>query len=257
MHSSQPIIPHTQATGLADPTQGALDHPAYLPQTTAVGHPGGGQMVLDPSLPQPSAVTRRAVRPIAIELARFAARAPAGALEGRNRIQRGQSRQRIRALRTGKGERPRGPAALDDEVPFGAFFRAIRGIFTRQGPPKSARIAALSMTALSQSILSSRLNRSRSACSTFFHTPRRCHARIRRQQVTPDPQPISWGSISHGMPLLRTKTMPVRQARASTGGRPRFPGRALGRGSRGSMIAQSSSGTRGSAITISRNAVVH
>jgi hypothetical protein len=36
------------------------------------------------------------------------------------------------------------------------------------------------------------------------------------------PQPISWGSISQGMPLLRTKRMPVRAARSGTGGRPPF-----------------------------------
>jgi hypothetical protein len=38
----------------------------------------------------------------------------------------------------------------------------------------------------------------------------------------PLPQPISWGSISQGMPLLRTKRMPVRAARSGTGGRPPF-----------------------------------
>jgi hypothetical protein len=48
---------------------------------------------------------------------------------------------------------------------------------------------------------------------------------------------------------LRTKTMPARQARSSTGGRPRLPGRALCRGSRGWIACQSSSGTRGPAMT--------
>ena len=42
--------------------------------------------------------------------------------------------------------------------------------------------------------------------------------------------------------------IPVRQARSSTGGRPRLPGLALWRGRRGSMISQSSSGTKGRAI---------
>ena len=35
-----------------------------------------------------------------------------------------------------------------------------------------------------------------------------------------EPQPISWGSISQGMPVLSTKRMPVRQARSGTRGRP-------------------------------------
>jgi hypothetical protein len=86
------------------------------------------------------------------------------------------------------------------------------------------------------------------ARSSFFQMPRRCQYRSRRQQVTPEPQPISKGSISHGMPLRKTKTIPVRQARSSTGGRPRLPGRALCRGSNGAMASHSSSGTNGSAM---------
>jgi hypothetical protein len=85
----------------------------------------------------------------------------------------------------------------------------------------------------------------RSACRSFFQTPRCCQCRSRRQQVTPEPQPISWGSISQGMPLRKTKTIPVKQARSSTGGRPRLPGLALWRGSSDWTTFQSSSGTRG------------
>ena len=32
------------------------------------------------------------------------------------------------------------------------------------------------------------------------------------------PHPISWGSISHGMPDFRTKMMPVKAARSDTSG---------------------------------------
>jgi hypothetical protein len=53
-------------------------------------------------------------------------------------------------------------------------------------------------------------------------TPASFQSRSRRQQVMPLPQPISCGSISQGMPLLRTKSMPVRAARSGTGGRPPF-----------------------------------
>jgi hypothetical protein len=53
-------------------------------------------------------------------------------------------------------------------------------------------------------------------------TPASFQSRSRRQHVMPLPQPISWGSISQGMPLLKTKRMPVRAARSGTGGRPPF-----------------------------------
>jgi hypothetical protein len=44
----------------------------------------------------------------------------------------------------------------------------------------------------------------------------------RRQHVIPDLHPSSGGSICHGMPVRRTKTMPVRHARSETRGRPPF-----------------------------------
>ena len=66
--------------------------------------------------------------------------------------------------------------------------------------------------------------------------------RSRRQQVTPEPQPISSGSIAQGMPERSTKRMPVSTARSSTRGRPPFLlTRRLGRS--GSTVAHSSSVT--------------
>jgi hypothetical protein len=63
----------------------------------------------------------------------------------------------------------------------------------------------------------------------------------------PEPQPISCGSLAHGIPVRRTKTIPSSASRSSSGGRPPFVrvGRA---GSRGAMSAQSASETSGSAI---------
>ncbi len=49
------------------------------------------------------------------------------------------------------------------------------------------------------------------------HT-RSFHSWRRRQQVTPEQQPISWGSISQGMQLFSTNNMPMSAARSSTRG---------------------------------------
>src|SRR5262249_49274765 len=57
--------------------------------------------------------------------------------------------------------------------------------------------------------------------------------RDRINHVIPDPHSSSCGSICHGMPLRRTKTMPVRHARSETRGRPSF-GRLDGIGKNGS-----------------------
>lgn len=75
-------------------------------------------------------------------------------------------------------------------------------------------------------------------------TPAACQSRSRRQQVTPDPQPISCGSSSHASPALRTKMIPVKQARSGTRGRPPFGFGGSG-GSRGATSAQRSSVTNG------------
>jgi hypothetical protein len=50
----------------------------------------------------------------------------------------------------------------------------------------------------------------------------------RRPHVVPHPHPSSCGSIRQGMPLRRTETMPVRQARSETRGRPPGVGRNAG-----------------------------
>jgi hypothetical protein len=86
--------------------------------------------------------------------------------------------------------------------------------------------------------------RSNSARWSRSQTPSACQSRNRRQQVMPDPQPSSGGSISQGMPLLRTKTIPVRQARSGTLGRPPL-GFGFSFGSSGSTIVHNSSLTSG------------
>ena len=65
----------------------------------------------------------------------------------------------------------------------------------------------------------------------------------------PEPQPISGGSISQGVPVLKMNRMPVNVARSEIGGRP-----PLGRGGRtgksGSITAHNSSEMRGLAILL-------
>jgi hypothetical protein len=83
-------------------------------------------------------------------------------------------------------------------------------------PPYTARMQQLSTTARDQSIWSSRASQSSSAQWIRSHTPACCQSRKRRQHVIPDPHPSSCGSICQGIPLRRTKTIPVRHARSET-----------------------------------------
>jgi hypothetical protein len=101
-----------------------------------------------------------------------------------------------------------------------------------------------SRLARDQSILSASPRRLSNALCSLRHTPFFCHSRNLRQQVTPLPQPISWGSISQGRPLRSTKMSPARAARPGPRGRPPF-GLGGSAGNSGSTISHSSSGTSG------------
>jgi hypothetical protein len=70
----------------------------------------------------------------------------------------------------------------------------------------------------SQSKSPLRASQFRSAKCIRSQMPSCCQSRRRRQQVIPDPQPSSFGNICHGIPLRRTKTIPVRQARSEMRG---------------------------------------
>src|SRR5262245_36920258 len=250
MHRWQHVVPGLQPPRLADPGERALHDPADLPQAAAVRRPLPRQVVLDAALLKAPLVPRRAVLPVPVQRLRLPSWSAALAANGRDVVHEVHRFERLVAVGPGDAHGERGALAVDQEVPFGAFLGSIRGIFAGEDPPKTARKLWLSTQQCSQSMPFSRPTGWSRACRSFFQTPRRCQYRSRRQHVTPEPQPISWGRISQGMPLRSTKTMPVRQARSSTGGRPRLPGRALCRGRSGAMASQSSSGTSGSAMAV-------
>ena len=117
--------------------------------------------------------------------------------------------------------RERHASSVRNKVAFRARFAAIRRVLADLLAPLLAGMLAESKDALSQSMRSAFPRRSSSTRCSSSHTPASCQSRRRRQQVLPLPQPISLGSISQGMPLLRTKMMPAKAPRSSTRGRPR------------------------------------
>jgi hypothetical protein len=107
----------------------------------------------------------------------------------------------------------------------------------------------LSTTASDQSIWSPRASQSSRAKWIRSQTPVRCQSGRRRQHVIPDPHPSSCGSICQGMPLRRTKTMPVRHARCETRGRPPL-GHGGGIGKNGSTESHNRSGSSSAATAV-------
>ena len=147
----------------------------------------------------------------------------------------------------GQPETERDAASVGDQVTFRAGPASIRRVRAGLGTPLLAAMDELSTQARLQSMRSASRRRHSSSRCRLSHTPAACQSRNLRQQVTPDPQPNSAGSISQGMPVRSTNRMPVSTERAGTGGRPPFGLVAMG-GSRGSMTDQSDSGTRKAGI---------
>jgi hypothetical protein len=175
-------------------------------------------VVLDAALLKASLVPWRAVLSVPVQRLWPPSWSTALAANGRDVVHKVHRFERLVAVGPGDAHGERGAFAVDQQVPFGAFFGSIRGVFAGEYPPKTARKLWLSTQQCSQSMPCSWPTRWSRACRRFFQTPRRCQYWSRRQHVTPEPQPISWGSICQGMPLRSTKAMPVRQARSSTGG---------------------------------------
>jgi hypothetical protein len=161
--------------------------------------------------------------------------------------QQWQQWRHVMAMRSRHQRRQRNAMRIGEDMMFTPTFPAIRRIGPRFFSPPTARRLRLSTTARVQSILSASCSLARSRVCTWCQTPAWCQSRKRRQQVIPEPQPISCGSISHGSPACSTKSIPVNAARSGTRGRPPL---ALGGsgGNNGAMSAQSASGTSGFAM---------
>ena len=129
---------------------------------------------------------------------------------------------------------------IDQDVALGPRLVTVGRVWAGQRTPLFAGTLALSSKHRDQSIVFARPSRSSSTRWSLAHTPAAFQLQSLRQQVMPQPQPISWGSISQGMPDLSTNRMPVSALRSSTGGRPPLD-LGLGGGRSGATEAHSSS----------------
>ena len=246
------LVAGDEAAEAAEPGVGPLDLPAVPAEAVARLDAAPGETRDDPA---PAAVVPAAavvVALVAVQLAGPAARPSRLAAYRRHRVEHGAEFDRVVAV--GRAERQaewRAPP-IDDETALGARLAPIHRARPGAAAPLFARTEQESTEARDQSIRSApRIRASSSAC-TRVQTPAACQSRSRRQQVMPQPQPISRGSISHGIPDFSTNRMPVSAGRFSTAGRPPFgPGRGGG-GSNGPTTAQRSSGSSACAMPAER-----
>src|SRR5215218_3359503 len=236
------LVAHRKPAILAQPSQRTLHHPPVPSQLLARVDPTAGDACLYAPLPQGLAAAGEVVGFVGMQL--LGALARLDAIHGLF--------QNLRVMDVGGAEdyREREASSVCHNMALRARLSLIRRIRAGSSAPLFAGTLAESKEALSQSIRSASPKRSKSTRWSSSHTPASCQSRNLRQQVDPDPQPISFGSISQGMLLFKTKTMPARAARSSMRGLPPL-GFGGSSGNRGSMISQSSSDTNSLLMTTS------
>ena len=239
MHVGASLVANQEAPKAVQPRECPFDDPSRDAEAAAMRRAAPGEDGDDALRAEPLPMALRIVAPIALQDIGPPLRPATSAPDlGQSADQRVELRNVIDVRRAHLGHEG-DTAGINDDVVFRALLTAIGWVRSSFFPPRSARTDALSTTAQRRS---SRPRRRSSASNTPCNrrqTPARCHRTKRRQQVLPDPQPISLGSICHGMPLRRTKKMPVNAARFEIGGRPIRPRRGLG--SKGSIRAHKAS----------------
>src|SRR3712207_217096 len=243
------LIAYLQPPVAVHPRQRSFHNPPVSSQLLAgfdatPSYPGGYA-----PLPQSLAASREVVSLVRVQLLRALARAPTRRLADRLDGVHGLFQDLLRVVVVGSrlDNRQRDASSIYHNMALRALFALIRRVRAGLLAPPGAGTLAESNDALSQSMWSASPKRSKSLRCSCSHAPASCHSLRRRQQVIPEPQPISWGSISQGMPLLRTNRMPVRAARSSMRGLPPL-GLGGSSGKSGSITSHSSSVTSGLAI---------
>jgi hypothetical protein len=240
-----PLIADREPAVLRKPAQCALHNPSVAAQSLTRVDSASGDAWGYASLSQGFSATREVVAFVGVELLGTLPRSAGTATRPLDRLYGVHGfLQHLRVVDVCGTEhyRQRDASSVRNKVALRARFSLICRILAGFWAPLLAGMEAESSEARSHSICSASPRRSRRTRCSFAHTPASCHSFRRRQQVIPEPQPISWGSISQGMPLLSTKMMPVSAARLSMRGLPPWGFGGSG-GRSGSMVSHSSSVT--------------
>ncbi len=250
MDFGQPLIPNSQSAELMQPSNTAFDHPASFPQTAAMRCSPSRQFAVNTTHLQSVAMRLRIVSPITLHTPRFSTRASSFTRNWRDRIHQWQQLSDVVAVGLGQHHAQRNAVRFDEDMVLAARFTPIGRVWACFFPPCTARINELSTITRDRSSLSAPRSCDNNTACSRSQTPAFCQSRKRRQQVMPDPQPISCGNISHGMPVCNTNRIPVRARRSSNRLRPGYRCRRGVTGSSDSIIDQSPSSTSCRAIRL-------
>jgi hypothetical protein len=244
------LITYSQPAEAVEPCECALDNPSVPPQLLTALDTSPGNARCDTSFAKGGPIPFRVVPFVSMHLVRALARPAPPTLQRRNGIYHLLQHRGVGHVSSRTLQRQWYSSSADHKMALRTWFSLIRRVLAYCLFPLFTPLALTvceSKEALDQSISPAWLRLSSSSLCNFSHTPAFSQSRSRRQQVIPDPQPISCGSISHCRPDLRTNTMPVSAARFAMRGLPPF-GLGGSRGNSGSITSHNSSGTSGFAM---------
>jgi hypothetical protein len=243
----QTFIADSESAEVVEPGEGALDDPAVASELVAGLDSSPSNATADPAPAQVLPTTRIVVALVGVQLVGALPPATAWTRDRLDGLDQVFEDDRVVDVGRREPDRERDALAVDQDVALRARFATIRRIradlLVGTAPPLAGMLEP-SRLARDQSIWSAWPSRSSSARCRRCQTPACCHARKRRQHVTPLPQPSSWGRYSQGSPVRSTNRMPVKTARSGTRGRPPL-GLGGSGGSSGAIASHSASLTSG------------
>lgn len=243
------LITNAKASIMVQPGDATLYHPAINTESASVRGPSLGQQWDNSSVEKLSPMRLRIISSIAKNTIGTLKRFADLACDCRNTVNQRQKLRNIATVCAGQYHRKRDTIGVRYQMVFRPFLAAIRRIWACFCPPKTARTDDESTTAREKSIWSACRNLFNSAWCILTHTPAFCHSCSRRQQVIPQPQPISCGRSSQPIPVFSTNNIPVSASRFDIGFRPGNRNLRFFSGINGFMISHNSSLTIGFAMS--------
>ncbi|MGF6852881.1 hypothetical protein OKW29_001767 [Paraburkholderia sp. CI3] len=236
------LVSSAKAAKSMQPRIGSLDDPADFTETAPMGFATPGDRCGDAGSVQGPVILVVVISAIRIDSGRLAKWSAAQGTNRRDRIDQWKQLRDVVAIRASQDDRKRRTVGVGGNVMFGTGSRTIGGVRSSFSPAPTARTEVESMTTREKSIRSAARNFASRISWSRSQTPACCQSRKRRQQLIPDPQPISAGRSLQRMPLLSTNSIPVSAARLATGLRPGYRKRlGLAGGRSGSINAHNSS----------------
>ena len=251
MDLGESLIADSQTMEIMEPSMRTFDYPSILSESAAVLSAALGEYRFNTPFAQSASVCFGVVSAVSIDDLGFLQRAAANATDDWNRVDQRQQLCDVMAIGAGQNNRERHPVCVSSDMVLRAGSRTIYRVRPSFWPAPIARTEDESTTTRDKSICPAARNSESSSSCNRSHTPTSCQSRKRRQQVTPEPQPISAGRSRQRSPVRNTNTMPLNAARSGTGLRPGyFSRRAFGCGSKGSIRFHNSSSMIGLSIPL-------